>query len=79
VGNSLREINRQMTVLREKNTNQALEIQLLNTKLRTAAEVKGVSVDDLTAAMESTPTKTTSSHLYYPGDGWTRQQSGSTL
>ncbi len=52
VGNSLREINRQMTVLRDKNTNQALEIQRLNTKLRIAAEVKGVSVDDLTAAME---------------------------
>ena len=52
VGNSLREINRQMTVLRDKNTKQQLEIQRLNTKLRIAAELKGVSVDDLTAAME---------------------------
>ena len=52
VGSSLREINRQMTVLRDKNTKQALEIQRLKMKLQIAAELKGVSVDDLTAAME---------------------------
>ena len=52
VGGSLREINRQMTVLRDKNTEQQLEIERLRTKLRIAAELKGVSVADLTAAME---------------------------
>ena len=52
VGSSLREINRQMTVLRDKNTNQSLEIKRLQMKLKVAAELKGVSVEDLTAAME---------------------------
>ena len=41
-----------MTVLRDKNTKQALELQRLKMKLQVAAELKGVSVDDLTAAFE---------------------------
>ena len=41
-----------MTVLRDKNTNQSLEIKRLQMKLKVAAELKGVSVEDLTAAME---------------------------